>query len=262
MSKPTAVVVGASRGIGQALLSKLSEAGYETYGTARNPDSIAHSSSAKAIFRADLTDATSLSAAAASFAGARGAVALDVLVVCGATAGDEPYLDITPDRLLDFYNTNVVGPLRAVHAFLPSLRQGQGEGGKESGQRTIVLLTSLASNVGMRASNALTQPPEKRLPISTGPYGGTKAALNKLGIGLFSELEREGFRIVLVHPGLVNTDMAQAMIARVRARGDCPWTVIEVDESTEGIVKVIKDATGHEGPLLWYRDWKGNDLPW
>ncbi|KAE8233111.1 hypothetical protein CF326_g1847 [Tilletia indica] len=258
MSKnPTALVVGASRGIGKALLSHLSQAGYDTYGTIRTSPS---SSSQSNLFQADLTDSSSLTEAAEQYkktCGGEGS--LDLLIVSGATMSDELYLTLSPDRLMEYYDINVAGPLRAIHAFLPALRQSK--------EKTIVLISSLASNAGIRAKNALTMPKEDRLPISTGPYGSSKAALNCLAIGLYTELEDEGFKIIVVHPGLVNTDMAQNMIKRLEEKfgqGGGPWKVLEVEESVSGIVDVVKKEAGKKDgkAVLKYVDWTGKDLPW
>ncbi|CAD6893240.1 unnamed protein product [Tilletia laevis] len=264
--KPTALVVGASRGIGKALLDKLAQAGYDTYGTVRTLPPATKPSPSKALLQADLTDEASLRKAAEDLSKTCGD-GLDLLIISGATAGDEPYLEIETDRLLDYYNTNVIGPLRAIRAFLPALRSRSSSPSAAAGQRTIVIITSLASNAGMRAKNALTLPIEDRLPISTGPYGSSKAALNCLGIGLYTELEAEGFKVLLVHPGLVNTDMAQNMIKRVEdkfAGGESPWKVLEVEESVGGIVDVVvREAGKKDGkPALKYVDWTGKDLPW
>ncbi|KAE8212709.1 hypothetical protein CF327_g3684 [Tilletia walkeri] len=253
---PTALVVGASRGIGKALLSQLTQSGYDTYGTIRTSPS-----SQSNLFQADLTNASSLSDAAEQFKKTRGGEegSLDLLIVSGATAGDEPYLTLSPDRLMEYYDINVAGPLRAIHAFLPALRKSKG--------KTIVLISSLASNAGIRAKNALTMPKEDRLPISTGPYGSSKAALNCLAIGLYTELEDEGFKIIVVHPGLVNTDMAQNMIKRLEEKfgeGGGPLKVLEVEESVSGIVDVVKKEAGKKDgkAVLRYVDWTGKDLPW
>ncbi|KAK0549018.1 hypothetical protein OC846_004241 [Tilletia horrida] len=259
MSKPTALVIGASRGIGQTLVQQLTEAGYETYATVRFKTGSTEQNAR--IFEADLKDASSLSSAAQQLeASVHG---LDLLVICGATAGDASYLTMDPERALEFFDINCVGTIRAVQAFLPALRKQAPSDGKAP-HKTIAILTSLASNAGMRAENALKQPVEARMPISTGPYGASKAALNVIGIGLYSELEPEGFKVLHFHPGLVNTDMAQPMIARLSSldQDKVPWTVIERGDSAKGIVQVIQTAVQASGPSLKYVDWTGKDLPW
>ncbi|CAD6904029.1 unnamed protein product, partial [Tilletia controversa] len=230
----------------KALLDKLAQAGYDTYGTVRTLPPATKPSPSKALLQADLTDEASLRKAAEDLSKTCGD-GLDLLIISGATAGDEPYLEIETDRLLDYYNTNVIGPLRAIRAFLPALRSRSSSPSAAAGQRTIVIITSLASNAG--------------------PYGSSKAALNCLGIGLYTELEAEGFKVLLVHPGLVNTDMAQNMIKRVEdkfAGGESPWKVLEVEESVGGIVDVVvREAGKKDGkPALKYVDWTGKDLPW
>ncbi|KAL9934019.1 hypothetical protein V8E36_007101 [Tilletia maclaganii] len=270
--KPTALVIGASRGIGKGLLSKLEAAGYETYGTVRSFNSTDGSTGTTDdatikgnLLKADLTNSASLAAGASALSqtlksnSAGAEPALDLLVISGATAGDEPYLTLTEERHLDFYNTNVAGPLRAIQAFLPLLRAGTA--------RHILILSSLAGNTQFRVQRALSLPKEDRLPLSVGPYGATKAALNMFGAGLYGELDNEGFKITLVHPGLVDSDMAQAMISRLRAHAEktgeeVALEIISVEESAGGIVKVIQEVAKVAGPDLRLVNWKGQALPW
>ncbi|CAD6886125.1 unnamed protein product, partial [Tilletia controversa] len=179
MSQPKAIVIGASRGIGQGLVQKLAREGYEAFGTVRSEPKDDHT------FKVDLTDpdAASVNAAASKFD------SLDLLVVSGAIGDGNALTSISPDEHRNFYNTNVIGPLTAVQAFLPALRKGK--------QKTIVFVTSVLGSIGINIDNA-RRPVDQRILFLKSPYAATKAALNLLGIGLYSELSEEGFSIILI----------------------------------------------------------------
>ncbi|CAD6885749.1 unnamed protein product [Tilletia laevis] len=239
MSQPKAIVIGASRGIGQGLVQKLTRDGYEAFGTIRSEPKDDHT------FQVDLTDAdaASVKAAASNFD------SLDLLIVSGAIYDGPAFASISPDEHRNFYNTNVVGPLTAAQAFLPALRKGK--------QKTIVFITSALASIGLSIDNA-RRPAGQRLPLPESPYSATKAALNLLGIGLYSELSEEGFSIILVHPGLVRTDMGSGLIEQLEKLGPHnPIPAITVDQSTDGILEGCQGShcerqAGRQAPgLRW-----------
>ncbi|KAK0555006.1 hypothetical protein OC846_001863 [Tilletia horrida] len=242
MSQPKAIVIGASRGIGQGLVQKLKQAGYDTYRTVRSEPSDPKT------FRVDLgdLDAESSKAAAANFE------TLDVLIVNAAIAGGGSYLDIDPQRHRDFYQTNVIGPVAAVQAFLPALRKGQ--------QKMIVFISSKVAQTRFQLENA-RKPAEQRLPLSTGPYGATKAALNMVGVQLWNRISEEGFSVLMFHPGLVRTDMSTALVAWVDENPDrTSERAITVDESTAGVVQVIQASIAAGKPEFRFVQHDGEEL--
>ncbi|CAD6899113.1 unnamed protein product [Tilletia controversa] len=229
MSQPKAIAIGASRGkyIGQGLLQKLAREGYEAFGTIRSQPKDDHT------FQVDLTDldAASVKAAAANFD------SLDLLIVSGAIAGDI---------------ANVVGPLTAAQAFLPALRKGK--------QKTIVFITSNLGSIGFNLDNA-RQPADERVPVPSSPYGATKTALNLIGISLYSELSAEGFSVLLVHPGLVRTDMTNGFLEVLeKASPANSIPALTIDESTDAIVKTVKAHIVSGKPDVKHLNYDGTEL--
>ncbi|KAE8213282.1 hypothetical protein CF327_g3195 [Tilletia walkeri] len=241
MSQPKAIVIGASRGIGQGLVQKLGREGYEAFGTIRSKPADDHT------FQVDLNDldASSVQKSASQFD------SLDVLVVSGAIADEGSYLGLTPDKHRAFYNTNVVGPLTAAQAFLPALRKGQ--------QKVIVFITSALGTLSLHLDNS-KRPANQRLPVPEGPYSATKAAINLLGTGLYNELSEEGFSVLLIHPGLVRTDLANEMIERLEKLPSNPIPAITVDQSTDGILKVIKSHIDGGKSEVRHLNYDGTEL--
>jgi len=263
--RPTALVIGASRGIGRGVLAELSAAGFDAYGTVRSLGGTDSNVVLKDnLIKADLTDTASLTEAAKALSqelkskhgGAE--PGLDVLVINGAVASQGPYLTLSPEDHLHAYDTNVAGPLRAIQAFLPLLCAGP--------TKYIFIVSSLAANANWSVQTILS-PKEARSPVSGGPYSATKAALNLLGAGIYHELEDEGFKVTLVHPGLVRSDMAKPYLALLQAHEEKtgekhPYEVLSPEESASGIVKVIQDVSAKAGGDLRFVDWKGDAMPW
>lgn len=52
--------------------------------------------------------------------------------------------------------------------------------------------------------------------IPAGPYDSSKAAINHIGLSLNSELKFEGFVVVAVHPGVVDTQMLRDSIQKIK----------------------------------------------
>ncbi|KII88976.1 hypothetical protein PLICRDRAFT_109225 [Plicaturopsis crispa FD-325 SS-3] len=89
------------------------------------------------------------------------------------------------------------------------------------------------------------------------PYGTSKAAVNWVSRKI--HYENENFVSFTIHPGSVDTDMAQ--LARVNIAGADKMPFITVAESTAGILEVIDKATREEtgGAFIGY---DGTKQPW
>lgn len=182
-----ALVTGANRGIGLALVEALVERGArKVYGATRKPGALADlavsTHGAIVPLRLDVTDSAEVEQAAAR------AEDVDLLINNAAVLGhafagfeDPVWLDAGRQE----YETNVLGALRVSQAFAPVLaRQGGG---------TIVNVSSVAGLVG--------------LPLVL-TYSSTKAALHSLTQSTRQMLQGRGTRVVGVYPGPVDTGMA------------------------------------------------------
>ena len=183
---PTAVITGASRGLGRALALALARDGWRLVVDARGAEQLEQA--ARELGR--LGDVVAL---AGDVADPRHRLALieaagerfDVLVNNASVLGPspQPQLDSYPlDELKRVYEVNVLAPLALVHLALPRL----GQGGR------IVNLTS----------DAAVEPYE-----GWGGYGSSKAALEQLTAILAAE--RPELRVYAVDPGDMRTEMHQ-----------------------------------------------------
>ncbi|MEU3372646.1 oxidoreductase [Streptomyces sp. NPDC006660] len=181
LASKTAVVTGASRGIGLATVRSLTEEGVRVVGAARTITPELEQTGAYAV-SADLSTAEGVAhlmdRAYAELGG------IDLLVN-NVGAGDdvEPvgFLDTDDAQWARIFDLNLLSTVRASRAALPSLVERRG---------AIVNVSSVNS----------------RLPAA-GPvaYSAAKAALAALGKSLAEEFGPQGVRVNTVSPGVVRT---------------------------------------------------------
>jgi NAD(P)-dependent dehydrogenase (short-subunit alcohol dehydrogenase family) len=189
----TALITGASRGLGLALARGLAARGWNLIIDAREAtrlravrDELAMVTHVAAI-AGDITEPAHRRALAVL---ARGHAGLDAVINNAGALGPSPLpklLEHPLDVLADVYRANVLAPLGVLQAVRSELKPGA----------RIVNVTSDA------AVNAYP---------GWGGYGSSKAALEQLSAVLTAELadERPDVRVYWVDPGDMRTDMHQA----------------------------------------------------
>jgi len=191
LPSPTAVVTGASSGIGAATARRLAEEGYHVWCAARRLDRIealAVEIGGSAV-RCDVTDPDQVAELAAAV-GDR----LDVLVNnAGGAFGADPVATADEDEWRAMYEVNVLGLVRVTKALLPAL--------VASGAGTIVNVGSTAGRVTYEGGGGYTAAKH-----------GTKVVSETLRLELYDQ----PVRICEIAPGMVRTDE----FAMVRFEGD------------------------------------------
>jgi NAD(P)-dependent dehydrogenase (short-subunit alcohol dehydrogenase family) len=174
-----ALVTGASRGIGRALAIELAGRGFEVIGTARRIDDLADLPAAMRL-ELDVTSADSVAAAA------KAAGPVDVLVNNAGVSVAAPVEDTPADAARAMFDTNVIGPLRMISAFVPGMRQ--------RGSGTVVNVSSVGGQVVF--------------PLN-GASAASKHALEALSEALALEAGPFGVRVLVVQLGSIATGMFQ-----------------------------------------------------
>ncbi|QND56049.1 oxidoreductase [Mesorhizobium huakuii] len=181
-SGKTAIVTGASSGIGRASAEALARAGFTVFGTSRRaasngPDGVT-------MLACDVTDEASVSKLVDEVLAK--AKRIDLLVNnagIGLLGGAEESSSAQAHALFD---VNVFGVLRVTNAVLPTMRrQGKGR------------IINMSSILGLIPSpfNAL--------------YASTKHAIEGYSESLDHELRTFGIRVVLVEPGVTRTSFEE-----------------------------------------------------
>jgi NAD(P)-dependent dehydrogenase (short-subunit alcohol dehydrogenase family) len=188
MGTPTALVTGASRGLGRALATALDAAGWHLLLDARDGDRLA--AAVAGLPSPDLVTALAGDVADPAHRVALAAAVpaeLDLLVLNASELGPSPLPPLADLPLAAFERVlavNTVAPLGLVQLLLPALRRAGGR----------VLLISSDAAVEAYAG--------------WGAYGASKAALDQLSRVLATE-EPE-LRVYAVDPGDMATEMHQA----------------------------------------------------
>jgi NAD(P)-dependent dehydrogenase (short-subunit alcohol dehydrogenase family) len=179
----TALVTGASSGIGRATVRRLDAAGWKVFAGVRKEEDAAtlrtEGSERLEPLMLDVLDPGAI-AAAAERVGA-GAGGLDALVDNAGAAVAGPLEALPIEDFRRQVELNLTAQLAVTQAMLPAIRIARGR---------IVLISSLGGRVG--------------LPM-TGAYHAAKFGLEGLGESLRQELAPWGIKVVLVEPGSIDT---------------------------------------------------------
>lgn len=205
------LITGASAGIGRATAVALSRAGARLVVGARRRErleALAAELAPAPVFPLDLDVADPDSCARFVAEGLRLLGGVDVLVN-NAGVGQWMAVRDTPPELFDrLLRTNVQGPFLLTRAVLPHL---------EAQRRGAIV----------QVSSALAH---RALP-NMAVYSATKAFLHRFSEGLRVEVRRRGVDVIVVSPGIVESEFAGAAIRpggggeRGRPRGAAPETV-------------------------------------
>jgi NADP-dependent 3-hydroxy acid dehydrogenase YdfG len=183
----TAIVTGASSGIGRAIAERLGGAGAAVHLVGRTMEPMEHSvttivqagGSATATLL-DVRDSEALEGFVAKTAADAGR--LDVMVNSAGVARADAILTGTTSQWQELFDVNVIALLVGSRAAVTAMR-ATGSGGH------IINISSIVS----QRSNA-------------GVYGATKAAVNYVTEGLRQELEGDNIRITSLLPGVIATN--------------------------------------------------------
>jgi gluconate 5-dehydrogenase len=184
----TALVIGASRGIGLAIAKELARAGAHTILTARSLDSLQRES--QALLDEGLSAAPLLfDVAAPDWTVIDSIPEIDILVNVAGTNVRKNFLDYTRQEYDRLMETNLHG-LVAVTQHVGRKMIDRGTGGK------VVSIGSLMSLVGLPYLSV---------------YAMTKSALAGLTRTLAAEWARHNIQVNCIAPGFILTDLNRAM---------------------------------------------------
>ncbi len=216
----SALVTGASRGIGLGIARMLAELGYAVTATARDPDRLAAVAAELGelgapdvvVVPGDLADPDLPAAIVAAHAAAFGTMDCLVLNAGVGTAG--PVADYPLHRLDKTVAVNLRAPFAILRESVPLLRAAAADG---PGSRVV----AIASITGVYAEPGLAA------------YGATKAAVLSLVDTLNAEESRNGVSATAIAPGYVDTEMSS-------------WMQLPQDEliPVEDVVALVRTAAG------------------
>lgn len=185
------IITGSNRGIGLETALAFGRAGYKVYATMRSLESGSQlkdrsESFAISLHQMDVNSNESVKSCIESIIQENGSI--DVLVnnagIERRGAVEETDISVYESVM----NTNYLGPIRCAQAVIQSMR--------ENGGGCIINVTSVAG----------------RIPLAPfGPYNASKFALEALSESMAIEVKPFNIRVGIVEPGIIDTDMAQAI---------------------------------------------------
>jgi short-subunit dehydrogenase len=182
----TALVTGASSGIGHATAVALVANGFRVIGTSRDPDAIPASARIPDVeYRAlDLLDPSGVDAFAAGLGSDPGGV--DVLVNNAGESQSGPLEELPTEVIERLFRLNVFAPVRLTQLLLPGMR--------ERGYGRVVMVGSMLASFPLAYRSS---------------YVAAKAALKGFATAARGEVAPFGVWITTVEPGSINTGISE-----------------------------------------------------
>ncbi|TCR87989.1 SDR family oxidoreductase [Rhizobium sp. BK376] len=226
LSNKVALVTGANRGIGAAIVREMLKAGVaKIYATARDPETLPAFGDQRVVpLRLDITNDASVNAAAEA------AGDVDVLVNNAGTLAFGDYLDSNWETFEDDMRTNFFGTLRALRAFTPQFVA------RKSGT-----IANVSSVVGLSA-----------VPMMAG-YSASKAAVHSITQSLRGTLEKHNITVIGIYPGPIETDLAKEVPYPEKATPEYAAANI-VDGIAQGQTYIFPDPMAQQVEHLWSTD--------
>ncbi len=229
---PTALITGANRGLGQALVRSFATDGWRVHACCRVPDKsldlrrVAEAADGLVeVHRLDVADDLQVRGLARSLEGEP----LDLLFNNAGIYGPrEGFGSQDFEAWAKVLQVNLLAPLRMVENFVDLVAASERK-----------LIANMSSRLGSIAENR---------GGSSYPYRSSKAALNMATRSLAVDLEPRGIAVVALHPGWVQTDMGGEEAA------------LTIEESVAGLRRVIAGLTIDESGRFF--DYSGAELPW
>jgi NAD(P)-dependent dehydrogenase (short-subunit alcohol dehydrogenase family) len=221
---PTALIVGASRGLGRALAEEHLKRGWQVIATVRDKAALADiASDALIVEMLDTTDWAGIDALKARLSGRT----LDLLYVSAAIIGPStvPIGEADPDAFAEMMLTNVLAPLRIADRYADLV----------SPKGTIALMSSSLGSIGLNDAGGYEA------------YRTSKAALD-MGIRSLQARHKDERTWLAVDPGWVQTDMGG------------PTATLTIDQSIPSLVDMLDKRQGSGG--IAFVTYANEALPW
>lgn len=224
--KKTALVTGASSGMGKDIAKSLIKDGFQVYVAARNVEKMHDLAGLGARpLRLDVTSEDEIKAAVDTILAEVGGV--DVLVNNAGFGLYGPVEEITLDEARYQFEVNLFGAARLTQLLLPSMRA------KRAG--TIVNITSMGGKI---------------YSVLGAWYHATKHALEGWSDCLRIEVEQFGIRVVIIEPGVIETGFGDAASSNLLKRSQHGPYAKLAKAVANSIANTYGKGTGSPGTVI------------
>jgi len=227
-TRKSALIVGASRGLGLGLSLELLKRGWHVTATVRSASGGTGLEAFHEQVTMDTLDINNPGMVEPFVARMKDRVFDVVFLNAGVSEPEgKTAADVSADEMSYLIMTNAVAPVRLAGKLLGNVRPGTG---------ILVFMSSILGSVSLPKSGALSL------------YCASKAALNSLSKSFVAGLGATDITVLNMHPGWVRTDMGGA---------EAP---LDVATSTKGMADVLEREAGAGGQK--FVDYTGKELPW
>ncbi|KAJ3601219.1 hypothetical protein NHX12_032192 [Muraenolepis orangiensis] len=197
------------------------------------------------VMQLDVTDLCSIQRCSQQVGSLVGVGGLNLLINNAAILLTGTMQTTSPEDMLATFNTNVLGPMNIIKAFLPHLcaaaAASSGMAAMSCSKAAVINLASLMGSMNLA-------PQTYHIVPSSFSYRVSKAALNMLTVCAALEFQQSEILFAALHPGWVKTDMGGE-------GGD-----LEASESAGGLIRVMDSLTEEQnGAFLNY---DSTPMPW
>lgn len=215
------LVTGCNRGIGLQLAKQLKERGANVIGVCRKPSTELGELGVNIIADIDVAEAEDVSRLCTEI----GDTPIDVLINNAGILRNDRFGELDYDEMMLQFRVNTLGPLRVTEALASNLHNGS----------KVAIVTSRVGSIEDNSSGGAWG------------YRVSKAAVNMVGTNLMHQLKPRGIAVVLLHPGLVATEMTGG-------HG------IEASAAAAGLIDRIDSLDIETSGSFWHAE--GYQLPW
>ena len=217
----TAVVTGASSGIGRATAARLVADGWRVLAVARREERLAELAAETGceVLAVDVTSDEAVAALVARVGELFDGSLKAVVHVAGGALGVETAAEADLEKWQRMYDINVLGAVRVTRALLPAVRA--------SGRGDLLFVTSVAGH--------------EAYPGGSG-YNAAKAGEHMLAHALRLELNGEKVRVIEVAPGMVRTEEFSLVRLGDQDAADAVYDGVEQPLTAEDCADVVSYA--------------------
>ena len=232
-ARGTALVTGASRGIGGAISQALAASGWDVVAVCRDPDKVPPGQRANGVryIGLDLSNEQGIDALV------KAVKSVDVLVNNIGASPIGPAEEVPMEKVRALFELNFFGAVRLTQRYLPGMR--------ERGRGTLIFIGSMRS--------------EAPTPFSSF-YSATKAALRSFAECLRMEVQEAGIAVSLIAPFYIRTTLPQefqladgspytAAVRRVKASRD---RMIAAAAEPAAVAKTVLRILSARRPRAFY----------
>jgi short-subunit dehydrogenase len=175
----TAIVTGASSGIGLETAKKLVSLNYRVYGLARNFTKTKWLHDHFVKVTCDISDLKQLKLSVAEIIDKERSI--DLLMNNAGIGYFAPHEEIKPEHIEEMVRTNLLAPMIVTRLVLRELKKSQG------------YIVNISSITAIKNS------------VFGCAYAATKAGIRHFGNSLFDEVRKSGVKVVTINPDIVQT---------------------------------------------------------